>query len=110
MACDPSLEPLDIRVYCMLAGSVWQGATARIGTRLIARGTLAAATHRIGQLQNKAHGWRGACQNRHPGMGLLCQCIFALSRSAYSMGLAEMQCAACDRIFYVKSSGFGWSL
>jgi hypothetical protein len=36
VVCDPSLKALDIRVYCMLAGSVWQGATAKIGTRLIA--------------------------------------------------------------------------
>jgi hypothetical protein len=34
VVCDRSLKPLDIRVYCMLAGSVWQGATAKIGTRL----------------------------------------------------------------------------
>lgn len=33
---DPELKLLDIRVYCMLAGSVWQGNTARIGTRLLA--------------------------------------------------------------------------
>jgi len=34
--CDPELKLLDIRVYCMLAGSVWQGNTARMGTRLLA--------------------------------------------------------------------------
>ena len=36
IVCDPRLQPLDIRVYCMLAGAVWQGTTAKIGTRLIA--------------------------------------------------------------------------
>ena len=36
VVCDPGLEVLDIRVYCMLAGAVWQGTTAKIGTRLIA--------------------------------------------------------------------------
>ena len=36
VVCDPGLEVLDIRVYCMLAGPVWQGTTAKIGTRLIA--------------------------------------------------------------------------
>jgi DNA-binding transcriptional regulator PaaX len=33
---DAQLKLLDIRVYCMLAGSVRQGNTARIGTRLLA--------------------------------------------------------------------------
>jgi hypothetical protein len=37
VVCDPGLAVLDIRVYCMLAGSVWQGTTSRIGTRLMAR-------------------------------------------------------------------------
>jgi len=37
VVCDPGLESLDVQVYCMLAGSVWQGTTAKIGTRLIAR-------------------------------------------------------------------------
>jgi hypothetical protein len=36
VVCDPELKLLDIRVYCMLAGSVWQGAAARMGTRLLA--------------------------------------------------------------------------
>jgi hypothetical protein len=35
--CDPGLKPLDIRVYGSLSGSVWQGNTAKIGTRLIAK-------------------------------------------------------------------------
>jgi hypothetical protein len=30
------LKLVDIRVCCMLAGSLWQGNTARIGTRLLA--------------------------------------------------------------------------
>lgn len=36
MVGDAQLKLLDIRVYCMLAGSVRQGNTARIGTRLLA--------------------------------------------------------------------------
>ena len=37
VVCDQNLKPLDVQVYCMLAGSVWQGTTAKVGTRLIAR-------------------------------------------------------------------------
>src|SRR5258708_4797838 len=36
VVCDRELKLLDVRVYCMLAGSVWQGNTASIGTRLVA--------------------------------------------------------------------------
>jgi len=42
VVCDRELKLLDIRVYCMLAGSVWQGSTARMGTRLLAAYTGAA--------------------------------------------------------------------
>jgi hypothetical protein len=37
VAVDRGLKRLDLSVYCMLAGSVWQGNVARIGQRLIAR-------------------------------------------------------------------------
>jgi hypothetical protein len=37
IACDANLKPLDVRVYCMLAGSVWQGNAGQVGTRLIAK-------------------------------------------------------------------------
>jgi hypothetical protein len=36
VVCDEDLKLRDVRVYCMLAGSVWQGSTASVGTRLIA--------------------------------------------------------------------------
>jgi hypothetical protein len=36
VVCDSNLKFLDVRVYSVLSGDVWQGTTATIGTRLIA--------------------------------------------------------------------------
>jgi hypothetical protein len=58
VVCDAGLKVLDIRVYCMLAGSVWQGTTARIGTRLIARSVHASrrlVIQSLGRLEKRGH-------------------------------------------------------
>lgn len=34
---DPRLEPRDVRVYCILASSCWQGSVAQVGKRKIAK-------------------------------------------------------------------------
>ena len=51
VVCDPGLEVRDVRVYCMLAGSMWQGTAARIGTRIIARSIQASRRLVIGSLR-----------------------------------------------------------
>jgi hypothetical protein len=36
VVCDARLKPLDVRVYCMISGPTYQGATSKVGTRKIA--------------------------------------------------------------------------
>ena len=58
VACDQALKLLDIRVYCMLSGSVWQGNTAQIGTRLLARYVGASrrlVVESLGRLEQRGH-------------------------------------------------------
>ena len=58
MVCDPELKLLDIRVYCILAGSVWQGTTAKMGTRLLAAWTGASrrlVVESLQRLESRGH-------------------------------------------------------
>ena len=58
VVCDPELKVLDIRVYCILAGSVWQGTTAKMGTRLLAAWTGASrrlVVESLQRLESRGH-------------------------------------------------------
>ena len=85
VVCDPGLEPLDIRVYCILAGSVWQGTTAKIGTRLIARGTHASrrlVIDSLRRLEARGHIQKAAVRRGEREMYILTSLVFGQKQRA----------------------------
>jgi len=85
VVCDATLKMLDVRVYCMLAGSVWQGATAKIGTRLIA--TCIHASRRLvieslHRLEDRGHIRRAAVRRGQRETFVLMSLVFGQKQRA----------------------------
>ena len=85
VVCDSGLKVLDIRVYCMLAGSVWQGATAQIGTRIIAGSIHASRTlviDSLRRLEARGHIQKATVQRGKRGLYVLTSLVFGQKQRA----------------------------
>jgi len=82
---DPELKLLDMRVYGMLAGSVWQGNTARIGTRLLAgyvRASRRLVVKSLQRLERRGHIEKAAARRGQRQMYVLLSPIFGRKQRA----------------------------